>query len=418
MFSKRVLLPLIALIPLMGASALVSAQEQCRPAVAQDFSSLSTACLDSDPNSLCLAQGDAVITRQGESEELAGGSKLPTGDIEDLALGTLSTSSLYPVGYIRTLANLPAAYLEDDVTFLASGAIKLVDNSRQNGEPFTAPLAEVETILSAATDVLSFPPSFTERESSVVGQLPANASVRMDVRTEAGDYVRIAFVYSFGPSGNRVSAWIASEAISDADAVSNLPVMQANQLMPMQSITVPPVEGACQLNTSRLFMQSSGCNVQSEISINGLNMVSAGTALFDFVLSNSGRYTMRITPIMGEIYIVDPSDRDDLFKAIRVIPSSFIEIPLEVLEDANGAVTVSVADAFLANFATSKLNYETGLANGANLIGQDSIDAMAAYTGVPNFLLSYPVTPPVRIVASGVGQVNPIYTIAPLPVCR
>ena len=72
MFSKRVLLPLIALIPLMGASALVTAQEQCRPAVAQDFSSLSTACLDSDPNSLCLAQGDAVITRQGESEELAG----------------------------------------------------------------------------------------------------------------------------------------------------------------------------------------------------------------------------------------------------------------------------------------------------------------------------------------------------------
>lgn len=399
------------LLVLVIGIGVASAQSICRAPGAQDFQALNTNCQSVGMNTTCIGQGEVVVTTADGEQTLRAGDRIANDEI--ISIDTTGSSQL-PIIYSRMLANLPATYANEAVVSIITGpaVIRNFDDNLLTDE-----LVVVEATVSTATDLLSFPPDFGDRESTVLGTLAAGATVSMDVRTADGAYVRIDrpydFASEFGMTGQRASVWIASEALEDADAVAALPVLNADQFTPLQNLDVQPADGC---GNVRVMSQSQAC-VQAEMGFNGLGKALGATVTMRLALNASGDYELVIAPLMGAVMLPNPDFPDNARESIVIRPATALRIPTttETLDDGSTRVLV---DFTTENFDEIKEAYLAALEDGSAFVDRATIDEQADFRVIAPGLLSYDIIPPVILVPSGVGNPTPIYEVGELPVCN
>jgi hypothetical protein len=384
---------------LVLGAAIVSAQAICRLPQEADFIALEESCKSVGINTTCVAQGEARVTTADGERTLRAGDRIANQEI--LALDT-TDSPEFPLIYSRTMANLPASYASNPAIILISGPTRITDADVSNR--FVADPVVVTSTVTATTSVLSFPPDFGQRTSVTVGTLESGATVEMDVRTADGSYVRISYLYPFGAYGERASGWVASDQISDAASVAQLPVLAPGQATPLQNLVVQPLAGC---NDVQVIFQSPSA-IHAEFTLNGLPYVLSSIVAFWLETDASGNMQMVIIPVMGSFILYDPEFPDDPTRALIVAPSTLLRLPVtvEILEDGTLKIEVALSP---ETFDAVQEEYQAGLEDGSAYVTQDILNSLQVLSLIDPGLLSYEIFPPVILVPSGIGNPIPVY---------
>jgi hypothetical protein len=389
---------LLVLLLIVGIS-LATAQSTCRLPQVAEFQALNDACQSVGINTTCVAQGEVVVTTASGERILRAGDRIAN---QDILLLDMTASPDLPMIYSRTMANLPATYANQSAVIIITGPAIVTDQDINNR--FVAAPTVVTSTVTGATDVLSFPPDFGQRASLIVGSLAPGSTIEMDVQTSDSEYVRISYLHTFGGSGERASAWIASAGIADIDKVASLPVLEPNQFTPLQNLIVQPLAGCDSVQT---LVQTPG-SIQGEFSMNGLPYVLSSTVVFRIETDASGNLQLVIIPVMGSFTIYDPEFPDDPERALVLIPSTLIRLPVsvEILEDGTVKIEVQLTPESFDEIAES---YAAALEDGSAYVSQSILDTLDGLNSISPGLLAYEIFPPVILIPSGIGSPIPVY---------
>jgi hypothetical protein len=400
----------------------VIAQQSCPAIVEQAFSQLGTNCADMSSNSICYGY-DQLITEFAADANQQFERPADRAELTDLAMVDATplntTDETWGIAVMRVQANLPNMIPGQSAAFIMIGDVSMA-NMVSPDDAAIMPDEMLDVTLSSASDVLSFPPDFGNRESRVVGSLASGTALKADAITADGDWVRVGAVYEIAPNLTRATAWVSAAALGDFDA-SALTVLAPDSQTPMQTFILSTGLGApacAEVPQSQLLVQGPS-TYELEFSVNGVTVRTYSTVSFSIVQSGN-QFFLRVIPITGEVIIPDPAAPDDLTRAIRVPASQYIDIPIvlvDIVTPFGLEISRRVVDSsFAAGFAGFKSGYDQSVAQGLFLLTQALINAFVNPLGtLPPNIIIYVIRPIVIIIPSGVGNPRPIFVFPPPP---
>lgn len=411
------------LLLLMLAPTIVLGQsldEACRTFVDRVFSQLGTNCAGLGTNEICYGYGDIQSTFSVDGQELISaeeyGQLTEIGDQSSLIFpddmatieNVIGAAVVLPeranedgewsIALANIQANLPAQVDSMGANLLLLGDAT-IENAVSPEDAFI--LADIVEVVVDEASLYNKPPNYTfdGYESEIVDTVSGEFEV--DAISSDGDWVRVFYVYET-VYGERATAWLQTgELINEAD-LSVLPILDADDFAPMQSLyldndlDLPECET---IVTNGLLIQGPE-NVETDIMVNGIPLRISSTV---FVKKIEARL-LRLSVLAGVVQIFPGTDDE-----IIIVAGEEVSLPLtEVLDlgidgqeddqeyDANG----SIIGPFVFGTAGSTIN--------SSILARFQI-----FNDLPDNLTNYSI-PVIRIVqASGVGGPEITIIISP-----
>lgn len=437
----------VALIVLLTLFFVVSsttlAQQACPALVNRAFNQLGTNCADLGPNSICYGY-DRLITEFAEGADITFASPSDRAELTQLAqvdaTSLDTTAGTWGIGVMRVQANLPAALPGQGAVFILIGDTSVI-NMVDEVDAVVMPEEMLDVRVSSATDVLSFPPNFGNRVSSVVGRFNAGTALKADSITADGAWVRVGAVVEIATGLQRATGWVSATALETFDSTALarvgaenptpieceqgtsgtqcVSVVNASSQTPMQTFILNTglgAPGCAEAPRNQLLVQGPS-TYELEFNANGVTIRTYSTASLSIV-QVAGQSFLRVIPVTGEVVIPDPLAPDALDRAVRVPASQYIDIPVvQVNVETPFGLQVSrrIVD-FASGFANFKARYDADVAAGLFRLTQAIVgEFLNGLSNLPPNIINYIIRPIIIIIPSGVGNPRPIIQLPPGP---
>jgi hypothetical protein len=250
-----------------------------------------------------LEQVSSLCSELGRNEICYGNNLVEASFIGDTPVDFTSPSDIAPVPLLESLhttaldnqtglfgvavmqvqsSNIPNSLPGQVLTFLLVGEVT-VENDVAPEEAFV-PVDPIETVTTTAANIRLEPDS----DNRIIGSVPANTSLALDARNEAGDWYRVSHEGQVG--------WVSSTVISQTDAMSELPVINRSSRTAMQAFYVRTGIGvlSCEEAPSQLIIQGPQ-GLETSLTINGAEVRIGST----IALSNPSPDRLRLSVLDG-----------------------------------------------------------------------------------------------------------------------
>lgn len=244
----------------------VVAQETCSVDVIRALSRAGSACTDITRNHVCYGNGDVVGVFDASNEDrfLLVGERANTGLLQQLIVDSTDTYSVAKMQLQLSLINTQPGR---NVSLLAFGNVTLTNQ---------VPVRP--TIPIESTGLLTIR-NFPSNEADIIEQYPLRTTVTANGLYSEGGWLRVEV-----PNTSSIG-WVSLDIISTNQDMNTLnivdvdtPFLRSFQVMSMQT---HPVNTLCDDAPSGVLIQSPNTNDSVEMTINGLDILLAGTVFLE-----------------------------------------------------------------------------------------------------------------------------------------
>lgn len=350
----------------------------CTTITRQALTQVGVNCSRGDTGTVCygfpeiesILLNDAVFSEPGDSISAADVITLRPAAI-DLAEET------WGVSVLNLQANLPSGF-ENDVLVIALGGAE-IETGVALEDAFT-PLDAPVSLTTAAAGEFRTATLTTPSRSEVIGQIPASTTVSADAVSQDGAWVRV--IYD-GDAG-----WLSAAALSDDDALSDLPTLNDGQLTALQAFyTRTGIDsGNCAPTSSWVFVQGPR-ETPVDVVINDAHIrIQSTIAVRTLSAGDPVGTQLQILVLYGFATINPDTPREIIVPAGFILnigyPNLLVSAGVEGDEDERGAPS---------SFGIPQV------------VTQQILDDVDIVRLLPSVLLNYVAFPPIRVTPSGVG---------------
>lgn len=388
----------LLLFALMPATTIAQQASDpfCQNFIDRAFSQTGNSCANLDSENACYAYGDVSVTfyqdgvTQIELEDVFTqiSDRVVFFDTEDLLTlesvapdafrrGLTVDDTDWGMAVLRVRANLPQQLEQDTAVYIVFGGARIEsgvfpEDALVLGNP-------VAVVANNAT-LFSSPPGLDYMvQSEEIVTLGGASDFEADGQSADGQWVRVFYRYE-REYGDRVTAWVSVDALSDADLVADLPVIAPDTRTHMQSVYLTNVltRPACEdLPPPSLLVQGPE-NIETDVFVNDVPIRVTSTAFLQQISANR----MRIAAVSG-IVILFPETDDE----IVLLPGFSIVIVLDDIQSLG----------------------IDGEANGLTFLRIEGVPAVflpvSSLGRLPSNILNYFVQSPTEVCASTIGGV-------------
>jgi hypothetical protein len=283
----KTILWIVAILVCIVAVQSVAAQATCPDLVLNAVETVGASCGEIGRNNVCYGnyRVDAVLTRAMGVEFF----DAPADQIQLVDVRSLNTAPLdlereeWGIAVMNIQANLPEVLPGQVVTMLVIG-----DAEIQNDAPLNLADLPIVPILTA-TSMYSQP----DTNSGIISPLDVGASVQVAGMTASGDWLRVTTNGLFG--------WIDRIAIDPLSVLGDIPIIDGQTPLPMQSFTFRAGIGGprcAEAPPSVLVMQGPE-QVRVSLTVNGVGMELGSTA----VLWHPADQVMQLAVLDGQVQL-------------------------------------------------------------------------------------------------------------------
>lgn len=305
------LLVLLLLIVVTAVPLSAQPAAECPAQVEQALAAVGDACAGLGRNALCYGFTDVLASFTGAPPDLRFSAPSDRADLKFMA--SVQTSPLDPtsgnwgIALMNVQANIPGTLPGQNVVFILMGDAQIENQVDPAIVPNTA--EPVSASVTRAARLRTQPTA----EANAAGDLAAGARILIDVRSPAGQWIRVV--------DDEGAAWIDAQAVGGFNPAL-VPPANLTALSPMQAFRFTAGIGrpACEQAQGALLVQGPEDFV-IDLSVNGAHVRVAST-----VLISLGDGSVRVTSLSGMAQVEG-----------RVIPQGFYtEAPVDDSQQITG----------------------------------------------------------------------------------
>lgn len=389
MFARHhiLLVLVLSIVAIFSVVFVANAQQPktCPMIVADSLTALGTNCASLERNTTCYGhetvQHTAFTTPQTYDVP---GTRIGLPLTETIQTGPFNLASeKWGLNVMSVNANLPYAIQPKRLVYIQFGGVE-VENGVPADEAVSLPENGVSVTTASQTNLLTWPsPSILGHASDVITSVPAGAAISLDAINPAGDFVRAVFQNQVG--------WMSKSAIDARADLSTLVTIGPDSMTPMQSFYFRTgVSGTpCVDAPSLLYVQGPN-NVPVDIQVFQKNVRIESTVIFRSLPPGDTLGTQLEIIVLSGLGILNP----DTPSQIIVPPGFKSTIPLCADFQSLGTEGDSDEKAVCGEWSSPVP------------LTQDELDSEChPFEGLPDNTGNYPITCPIVIQASGIGQV-------------
>ena len=359
----------------------VTAQETCTADIIRALSRAGSACTDITRNHVCYGNGDVVSVFDASNQDSFSlvGERANTGLLQQLIVD--STDS-YSVAEMQLQLSLINTQPGRNVSLLAFGNVTLTNQ---------VPVRP--TILIESTGLLTIRNTPTN-EADIIEQYPLRTTVTANGLYSEGGWLRVEV-----PNTSSIG-WVSLDIISTTQDINSLnivdvdsPFLRSFQVMTMQT---SPANALCNDAPSGALIQSPNTLDSVEMTINGLDMLLAGTVF----LETSADNRLILRQIDGQTLLRLGNQRQWLVSGGEI--SVALDATLSVTGDLSEIKPYNSDD--LVGIPLNNLNYRVRMPS--SITQSDLDNRIAELTAEPLMIAESSVMRPDRCIRTARGNIT------------